>query len=156
MCNPKWSLQLPDSWDYPLDLCKTPPLEEGGSCAAHLHANSAITPTFFTKASHRFTSFNSRFSPVHPPSSSLQRWLSLSSSAPSLPVSFAPSAAFYSLFRNQSAPGEKTAAHFVSLFVSIHSPSLAFLIFSLTLSFPFTKQSALGATENSHFHYFSS
>lgn len=33
--------------------------------------------------------------------------------------------------------GKNSAAHFVSLFVSFHSSLLAFLIFSLTISFPF-------------------
>lgn len=36
--------------------------------------------------------------------------------------------------------GKNSAAHFVSPFVSIHSPLLAFLIFSLTISFLFTIQ----------------
>lgn len=65
---------------------------------------------------------------------------SLSSSPPSLQLSFAPSAVFYSLFRNQSAPGENLCCSLCLPVRPSHSPLLAFLIFSPTHSFPFTIQ----------------
>lgn len=96
----------------------------GGGALCHLHANSAITPTFFTMPTHLFTSFTSLFKPAPPSSSPEQLCLSLSSDAPSLQVSFAPSAAFYSLFRNQPAPGQKLCCS-LCLPVGLHlfSPS---------------------------------
>lgn len=133
MWNQKWSLQLPDSWDYREDLCKTPWLEEGGSgtTLCHLHANSAITPTFFTKPSHFFASFTSLFNPVHPPFCPSPAVLLPSNShlLPLLP--FIPS------LETSPLQGKTSAAHFVSLFVpailpSLHFSSLVLLIRSLS------------------------